>query len=604
MTTRQRLFIFSAALLPGMAQAQDVVVPLVEEVGASFLGTLIAGVLIAVGLQILMTALSVAIGVTAIGDIEKKKGRRGQSNQERSGHGGESKDAGDATAVAISNTTGMWSAVTTTIALFIATWFATSAFLPLNWLIAVTCGLAIWATFHLLMLAVEGRMLFTVTGAVSRAAVASLSSISSTASSLISRSPAAQMEQSAEQAIDHAVEKIHDEVRRSVDGSYLQDKLEDYIHQLQPPRYDMQELRREMEDLLNDIEVKEAYDFNQGDVKRKLILDVAAKQPNLSREDVGQLGNALNRGKSSFSEARDIARSEERPVDKSYRMVEHFAPGSKEDVRARREKVEAYLHETGRDELHPEAIKNDIDAILYQPGDTREVIANRLAQMDRNTFKAVLKTRTDIEEQEAEQIADTAEKALAFVRDKAESYQETGRYQTEQLKQRKEELARGEQFEGVSPAAKEDWKEQAEAIIARRINALQRPELDYTVLKHDFMKIMNDPKQAPEILQERLKQFDRETAVALVSAVPGVSEAQAEKIVTTLDEAATESRGRIEQVRTGIQQRVQAARDEAYFQAEVARRTASRAAWWLTLTALLSGTAAVVAALIAVTWTV
>ncbi|MGF1451111.1 MAG: hypothetical protein ACFB21_03435 [Opitutales bacterium] len=579
-------------LAPALAYGQSVSVA-DNEIGASFFGALVAGVIIALAFQLVLTGLAVAFGISAVGNIEKQA-KKDKQKAEKSGKDSGGSSVGPAT---ITVGIGFWSALSASIAIFGAVWIAVSAILPLTTLTAVACGLGIWATAIIVLAWMDSRAISTFSGAVTNAAISGLRGISHGVSGLMGKSQAKQAEQIIEHSADHVVDRIRDEVRANFDGQRFEEKLEHYIHTLEPQRFDAAMLRSELEAILDEIEIEEDYDGDEDGLKRKLIVDVASRQPRFSKKDVSQVKEALRGSRSRARDIKAIKDSDERPADKGFHVMERFAPQDDADARAARERVERYLRETGRDELDPDRIKDDIDAIVAEPKASGDVVRNRAAQIDRGTLVAALETRSDIDHDRAERIVQSAEKALAFVQQKAGNAQEKSQGHAAIAKER---AGRVREQGRAQPARARMKKDQAEVEIARRINAMERPELNYAQLKRDFRVIMNDPKQTPDVLRERLEQCDRGTVVALLASAPGVSQEQAEQIVAKYDETRAESIQRLEKVQTETRRRVAAARDEAIHQAEVARRSAATAAWWLTGTAVISGGSAVAAALLAI----
>lgn len=590
---------------PVLAQAQTETALLIDNVafGPGFWGALIAGILLALGFQLILTSLSVACGISAVGNIEKKGRSDHDTDDKEDDHSDNGHRKGTAVPVKISAAMGIWSAVTTSIALFCAVFLAVSALFPLTLGMAIVCGLATWAAFFLIMTYLDGKLLSSAAGTLTRAAFSGARGVGVVAGSLFAKSQAKQAERALEHTVDHMVDRIRDEIRENFDGSALEKKLEDYLHMLEPPRFDPHALRTELEDMLSDIRLEESFEADDDEgLRRRMIIEVASKQPHFSKQDVQQIKDTLKQSKSKYGDAKEILRGEGRPVDKGYRIMEHFAPGTDEDARETRERVEQYLRETGRDELNPDAIKDDIDHMVSEPSASKEIIKNRLSKIDRDTVKAALQTRQDFDEQKAEQVVQYVEKAIHFIEDKAGGLMTQAQSKAAAMQERKEAYQSEDKPANPRPTGNQLKKKEAEAEIARRINALERPELNYRALKRDFERMMDDPKHAPEVIQERLKKCDRNTVVALLEHVPGVSPAQAEKIVSKYEEAQQTTQERLEHVRAETERRLKAAKLEALHQAETARKTASSAAWWVTLTGILSGGFAAAAGVVAVAW--
>jgi hypothetical protein len=74
-------------------------------------------------------------------------------------------------------------------------------------------------------------------------------------------------------------------------------------------------------------------------------------------------------------------------------------------------KVRAYLESLDRPELDYEGVRTDIERLLEEPGVGAEALAERVKAIDRDTVKAILASRRDLSEQDAERILQQVEAA-------------------------------------------------------------------------------------------------------------------------------------------------------------------------------------------------
>jgi hypothetical protein len=74
-------------------------------------------------------------------------------------------------------------------------------------------------------------------------------------------------------------------------------------------------------------------------------------------------------------------------------------------------KVRAYLESLKRPELDYEGIRTDVERLLEEPGVGAEAIAERIKAIDRDTIKAILASRRDLDERDAERIIQQVEAA-------------------------------------------------------------------------------------------------------------------------------------------------------------------------------------------------
>jgi nucleoid DNA-binding protein len=139
------------------------------------------------------------------------------------------------------------------------------------------------------------------------------------------------------------------------------------------------------------------------------------------------------------------------------------------------------------------------------------------------------------------------------------------------------------------------------AQIRNYLNSLDRPELNYEGIRHDFRTLFDDPQAGFEALQTRLSQFDRNTLVALMSSRDDISEADANRIIDQVELTRNRVLQKAERLQRQAQLKIEQAKQQAQQQLEYTRKAAAVASWWLFLTALISAIAAASAGAIGVT---
>ena len=173
-----------------------------------------------------------------------------------------------------------------------------------------------------------------------------------------------------------------------------------------------------------------------------------------------------------------------------------------------RQKVEAYLRDTNKEELNPEGIKRDLQTLLDDPQAGLSALSSRLSQFDRDTLVKLLSQRQDLSEEQVNQAIDSIES----VRDNI--------LQAPQK---------------VADKAKEQYEKTTSAITEYLRNT-NLEELNPDSIKQDLTKLLDDPKQGALALRDRLSQVDRETLVKLLGQREDLSEEQVNKIIDQLQE--------------------------------------------------------------------
>lgn len=138
-----------------------------------------------------------------------------------------------------------------------------------------------------------------------------------------------------------------------------------------------------------------------------------------------------------------------------------------------------------------------------------------------------------------------------------------------------------------------------ESRVAGFFNGTGKQELDYSLLKEDVMKIMDDPKDSLDIIKNRFSTFDSDTLRAVVTNNKYIDEENIDTVVATLEDGKKEVLDKITKIETKANQQVEMLKRKAVLQAEHARATAASAAWWLVLSTILSGVAAMAGSAVA-----
>ena len=234
--------------------------------------------------------------------------------------------------------------------------------------------------------------------------------------------------------------------------------------------------------------------------------------------------------------------------------------------------LEAYLRNTGKDELNPEAIKRDLQLLLHDPKVGAQSLGERLAQFDRSTIVSLLSQRPDISEAEANRIVDQ----ILSVRD---------------------------QFVQQIQMIQERVQAAIDSVLMKirdYLNGLDRPELNYEGIKQDVRTLFDDPQAGFDALRDRLGQFNRDTLVAIISSREDISAADANRLIDQIERVRNTTLQRAERLQQQAQLQLETIKRQAEHQAEETRKAAEVASWWLFFTALVSAVASAGAGALAV----
>ncbi|MEB3278015.1 MAG: MFS transporter [Lyngbya sp.] len=333
--------------------------------------------------------------------------------------------------------------------------------------------------------------------------------------------------------------------------------IADYLYRTGKPELNPDGIQRDLAQLLEDPTVgSRAIRRRLAEMDRDTLVQLLAQRDDLSEDQVNQVIDEVQ------NTLQTIAKSPRRLARRTQQKVQDFQSAFTD-----------YLRSTDKSELNPDGIQRDLKLLLNDPRLGMESLQDRLSQFDRSTFVALLSQRDDISEQEANRIVDN----IFSVRDRF----------LDQLQaiQTQVQLVLDRIF----------------ARIRAYLNSLDRPELNYEGIRNDFRTLFDDPQAGFEALRERLSQFDRDTLVALMSSRKDISEADANRIIDQVEMTRNRVLQKAERLQKEAEMRLEQVKHQTQKQLEETQKAAAAAAWWLFVTALVSGLAAAGAGALGVT---
>ncbi len=175
-----------------------------------------------------------------------------------------------------------------------------------------------------------------------------------------------------------------------------------------------------------------------------------------------------------------------------------------QDLRSR---IEDYLRSTGKEELNPEGIEKDFQALLEDRDAGFEALRDRLSHFDRDTLVQLLGQREDFSPEEADQLIGRLESSRDRVISKAQELQEQAKSKAQEVRQKVEEYLRNTNKEELNPEG----------------------------IERDFQTLFEDREAGLKALGERLSQFDRDTLVQLLSQRQDLSEEQVNQAIDRIE---------------------------------------------------------------------
>lgn len=550
----RKLILFTLLFSPIFANAQaqgGVMDPIIGN-GPRFFLCIIAGVVLAFAFQLLLTMLSVAAGVSATGDIQKKanKSSNDSSSSKSSDRGGMN------TVQKISTGIGVWTMITATISLFFASLLAVKLSLIGANFIGVTLGLVIWASFFMVMTFIEINAASSLVGGLISTAKNGLNNIFSKSSE--NKEKAIAKSHAEQEAV--AVRKQFENLFNTND---IDSKIESYIDKLQPQRIDIDHIKNELKSLLTDLQVREKAQLNDSETIKKLILEEADESA-LSQKDKEELKNHVQGIK-------DIGQKDISNEEKAKQGIEQLTPADREQINQYQDKIKEVLQNTNKEELQPEKLQQDLDYIFNNPKKAPDMIKSKASAIDRQTLLQIISAKEGVDKNQAEEYVRKVENTLQKIQSLTGS--------------------KSQEAEGKSA----DIKAQIQNIFSSKKG---EAEYNYNKIKSDFTSLFRAAGDSSDI-KYKLEHYNKEQMLTLITTRTSISREKAEPIVEKIIEARDTVIEKSTEIEMKVRRKVEEAKQAALEQAEETRAAAATAAWWLVATAVVSGIASALGGMIA-----
>lgn len=541
--------------------------PLLQEVdiiaqtdwNPNYIVAILSGVLLALAFQLILTALSVAIGITAVGDLKKSyiKNKLGtydsDFNAVRDAYEFD-QDYGSGTSLGVKITTGfgIWSVITTCISLFAATAIAVRMSIFSIDGTDIATGLVIWALFFIILFYLEMRVANTVIGGLINTALSGLRGTTDAIKNALAPSDSTKMNK----VIENTVSQIRNEFGDVLDSSQLNDTVNRFFETADRKLPDYNDLMSDLEGIAK----KSSSKNNMGkwiaiqQVARKL-LDKNSKDP-AKKGKSEQLKSLLSTIQSKYAQG-------DTTYDSLANVATALTPADREKIDGFYKEFRDYFSTTSDKGLDTKSIKTTLQKIFKDPTVLKTMIGNNVKEINRESIVELLDKNTSLERDRIDEYADTVEEQLQSVKN---TYYE--------------------KYDG-------DLLGSAEKSIENFFNNTDREELRYDALKDDFSKALDNPKESFSIIKNRLGKMDIDTVRALLTNNKYISEKNLDHVLSQFESAKTQVSEKFNSMQTELDRRLENVKRKAVIRAEQTRRTAASAAWWLVITAVLAAGAAI-----------
>ncbi len=166
-------------------------------------------------------------------------------------------------------------------------------------------------------------------------------------------------------------------------------------------------------------------------------------------------------------------------------------------------KVQAYLRDTGKEELNPESIQQELKLLTDDFDAGTAALKTRISHFDRDTLVQLLSQRNDITEEQAEQITSEIETTWSRIR-------YAPKYLVDSAKHKYEDFT---------------------SAISDYLRSTGKEELNPEGINRDLTILLADPKVGTQAIKQRLAALDRDTLVKLLSQRKDLSEAQVNQTI-------------------------------------------------------------------------
>ncbi|MDZ7963856.1 MAG: MFS transporter [Nostoc sp. DedSLP03] len=248
--------------------------------GPRFFVALISGVILAFAFQLVLTNLSLAAGISYLGHSSDSD----SDNGEVGSLGGSIRKIGTAV--------GIWTLVTVTVALLIASYLAVKLSLVISDRgLGATLGLVIWGAYFLLLVWVSSTTVGSLIGSVVNTATSGFQAIMGTATAALGAKAVNNQVVATAEAAAAAVRR---ELGSAIDPVSIRENIEDYLDKIRPPELDVSKIRSDFENLLNDPQFKAiAGTPDIRNIDRQKFIELVSSRTDLSKKDVSRIADTL-----------------------------------------------------------------------------------------------------------------------------------------------------------------------------------------------------------------------------------------------------------------------------------------------------------------------
>ncbi|MFH7024191.1 MAG: MFS transporter [Heteroscytonema crispum UTEX LB 1556] len=580
--------------LPPMHLAQVIVAPEASLAfsGPKFFVAMLSGVVMAFAFQLLLTNLSVAVGISAIGS------------------GAYSDDDDDNESETIGGTirkaeakVGIWALVTSSIALFIACFFAVKLSLIESTLLGAIVGVVIWATYFSVIMWLGSSAVGSLIGSFVSTVNSGLQGLMGTASAALGANVAQKQMVSTAEEITAAVRR---ELTSGFDPDSIKNTLQSSLGSLQLPSFDFKEIRSQFDQLLKDADLQSVADSDfLKNINRQTFVDLISSRSDLSPEDVNKIADQLEAAwKQTFNQKNSTeqvinllksANPEDLQPEKLSEKLQQLVTVGGGNGNGKQTNgivnqairyglgaaVPAVLERVNLSDVNVQEVTNelkklgskaqnvDVEKIINQVKDFANKTGEQASQVSTqvaeklplpaqpdNTIKADVEeyilnsfpwhfNRITVKDEFKDVIYDPNANPTTVRRELEEInkeyfvnlLQQRGDISEARIKEISDQLEsdRLEVLQIVQQAEGREKSQDLRGKIEDYLRSTGKDELNPEGIERDFSKLLEDPEAGFEDLSQRFGEFDRDTFVKVLASREDINEEEANNIITRLE---------------------------------------------------------------------
>ncbi|HET8885929.1 MAG TPA: hypothetical protein VFM70_06200 [Salinimicrobium sp.] len=579
------LFLFAAITL----NAQDLDYAAETIISPQYFIAVIAGVILAMGFQFILTALSIASGITAIGDVREKyiKSKYHFGDKDHFDDDDDEKNSdknGMSVGTMITTGFGIWSVVTVTISLFAATALALELALISSTSISITLGLVIWALFFILLFYLESKMVNSLIGNLINTATAGLRASGEAVKRMFTSSPETKLKNIAESTVD----KVRKDFESAYDPKKFNDVIDRFFNRMDKAVPDYEKVKKDIEDIVNESakfhaeeDAKHSKSSGSSPAKWMAVQSVLTNAISQSEssgdrsktEKLKQLSEELKR-------AYDSGNTAEEKVEK---VVAKLTPMEEEQVAAYIQKLKDFLSTASPGDMEPENLKNKINHLLDNPDEAKKAIVQKVGGLDKDSIVNVLADNTSLSKDQLNNYADKISGVLDDLKNKFGRNSSSDPY-TERDK---------------NLPVPGDFKTQIETLITDFLKGSSRTSTDFSILKNHFMDSLHGSGDNLSDIKRSLKRTDKDTILSWLKNHTMVEQEHIDSVMNSFEEAKTSVLDKVQRIEDEATKKIENLKRKAVIEAENTRKNAAAAAWWVVASSVVSAVAAILGSLVA-----